>query len=58
MEYDLLSKLFAGASIGEALTNVDESAVGKLSEYFSRWMRNGMLRVHEHNNEQTKRSAA
>lgn len=58
MEYDLLSKLFTGASIGEALTNVDESAVGKLAEYFSRWMRNGMLRVHEHNNEQTKRSAA
>lgn len=58
MEYTLLSKLFAGASIGEALSNVDESAATKLSEYFSRWMRNGMLRVPEHNNEQTKRNAA
>jgi uncharacterized protein (UPF0276 family) len=58
MEYELLSALFSGKTIGEALAAVDESAAGKISEYFSRWMRNGMLAQHEHNNEQIKRSAA
>lgn len=58
LEYDLLSKLFAGAAIGVALADVDESAAVKLSEYFSRWMRNGLLRVNEHHHKQTKRSAA
>lgn len=58
MEYELLTKLFAGATIGEALAGVDESAAGKLSEYFSRWMRNGMLAKSESISEQSKRSAA
>ncbi len=43
MEYELLTQLFSGVTIGEALAGVDESAAGKLSEYFSRWMRNGIL---------------
>ncbi|MBI1301890.1 MAG: DUF692 family protein [Alphaproteobacteria bacterium] len=58
MEYDLLSALFAGKTIGEALANVDESAAGKLSEYFSRWMRNGLLAKPEPVSEQSTRSAA
>jgi uncharacterized protein (UPF0276 family) len=45
MEYTLLSKLFAGSTIGQALSNLDESATEKLSEYFSRWIHRGMLRV-------------
>ncbi len=49
VEYQLLSALFAGVPIGEALEKVDESAAGKISEYFSRWMRNGLLAYHEYN---------
>ena len=58
MEYALLSKLFAGTSIGKALAGMDESAAAKLSEYFSRWMRNGLLAKPELTTEQAKRSAA
>jgi len=58
MEYQLLSALFSGQAIGEALANVDESAANKLSEYFSRWMRNGLLKHNEYNTEQPKRSVA
>lgn len=58
MEYDLLTKLFAGAAIGEALSELDESTAGKLSEYFSRWMRNGLLATPEPITEQTNRSVA
>ena len=58
VEYELLSTLFAGKTIGQALENFDESAAGKLSEYFSRWMRNGLLATHEYKNEQPQRIVA
>lgn len=48
MEYELLSALFSQKTIGEALANVDASAAEELSEYFARWMRNGMLAHYEH----------
>lgn len=47
-EYELLSALFAGATVGEALSKFDDSIETKLSEYFSRWIRNGLLRKHEY----------
>jgi uncharacterized protein (UPF0276 family) len=57
-EYRLLSNLFAGAPIGEALAGLEESSAMKLSEYFSRWMRNGLLAVAEYVDEPTLRSIA
>lgn len=48
MEYQLLRALFSGKTIGESLANIDESAAEKLSDYFSRWMRNGMLAHYEY----------
>ena len=58
LEYNLLSRLFAGESVGQALAELEDSAAEKLSDYFSRWMRNGLLAASESPNEQTKRSAA
>jgi hypothetical protein len=58
MEYELLSALFSGKTIGEALAGIDESAAAKLSEYFSRWMRNGLLAHYEYNGEQHTRIVA
>jgi uncharacterized protein (UPF0276 family) len=49
-EYELLSRLFSGMTVGEALAGIDESAAEKLSEYFSRWMRNGLLAFFEGQN--------
>ncbi len=57
-EYQLLTKLFAGMLIGDALAQVEESAAAKLSEYFSRWMRNGMLSTNEYKEESLTRSIA
>jgi uncharacterized protein (UPF0276 family) len=42
-EYELLKKLFNGHTIGEALATFDESVAEKLTEYFSRWILNGLL---------------
>ena len=42
-EYNLLSALFAGKTVGDALDAVDPTTTDKLSEYFSRWMHHGML---------------
>jgi uncharacterized protein (UPF0276 family) len=53
-EYQLLSTLFTGVTIGEALAELDESAADKLSEYFSRWMRNGLLAYYEYSGEQQR----
>lgn len=47
-EYVLLSKLFNGATIGESLTELDESESLKVTQYFSRWMRNGLLAAHDY----------
>ena len=57
-EYHLLAKLFSGVPIGEALEGMDESEAGKLSDYFSRWMRNGLLSASEYKNESQIRSVA
>ncbi|MFZ4541307.1 MAG: DUF692 family multinuclear iron-containing protein [Rickettsiales bacterium] len=53
-EYHLLKELFAGMPIGEALESVaqelalpENELVAQLSEWFSRWMRNGLLMWHE-----------
>jgi uncharacterized protein (UPF0276 family) len=47
-EIELLTKLFSGATIGESLSDVDESENHKITEYFSRWMRNGLLASYEY----------
>lgn len=47
-EFELLSKLFNGATIGESLSELEESQHTKITEYFSRWMRNGLLAAHEY----------
>lgn len=51
-EYQLLSALFAGETVGAALGMLDESASTHVSEYFSRWMRNGLLAANEYTIEQ------
>jgi uncharacterized protein (UPF0276 family) len=57
-EYRLLTTLMSGVKVGGALADCDEVTATKLSEYFSRWMRNGLLAYHEDNNEaQNRRSA-
>lgn len=42
-EFGLLTRLFGGATIGETLSEVDESAQDTITTYFSKWMRNGLL---------------
>ena len=47
-EFVLLSKLFDGATIGESLAELDESASHQVTKFFSRWMRNGLLASHDY----------
>lgn len=54
-EYRLLSSLFAGDTVGAALSIMDESVAADISGYFSRWMRNGLLAAHEYTGEPNKR---
>jgi uncharacterized protein (UPF0276 family) len=54
-EYQLLSALFAGEMVGVALSTLDESAATNISEYFSRWMRNGLLAAHEYKGEPNRK---
>ena len=42
-EFTLLSRLFSGATVGEALSALDDEAVPAVMAYFSKWMRNGLL---------------
>lgn len=56
-ECQLLSALFAGERVGVALGALDESASANISEYFSRWMRNGLLAAHEYKGEPNERIA-
>ena len=56
-EYQLLSALFAGETVGVALGALDESAATNISEYFSRWMRNGLLAAHEYKGDPNERIA-
>lgn len=57
-EYRLLKKLFGGMKVGEALSDMHEDDAAKISDYFSRWMRNGMLAYHEYDNASSIRSVA
>lgn len=56
MEYRLLTELFSGKMVGSALDSLDESAAQKLSEFFSRWMRNGLLAAPEYQDETKERN--
>lgn len=47
-EYELLEKLFDGLAVGDALGSVDDAAATRLTEWFSRWMRNGLLAAREY----------
>jgi len=42
-EYALLTRLWAGQTVAEALDGMDASAEASLAEWFARWMRNGLL---------------
>lgn len=64
-EYHLLQKLFGGMPIGEALASLqteldlpEDELSAHLSEWFSRWMRNGLLRHHEYTEESQTRNIA
>ena len=64
-EYHLLNKLFVGTPIGEALNALqaelglpEEELSTQLSEWFARWMRNGLLAHHEYQDEMPLRSIA
>lgn len=53
-EYSLLQRLFAGATVGEALSTLDDSFEAKVSEWFSRWMQHGLLATTTDNQTTTK----
>lgn len=42
-EFLLLEKIFSKITVGEALSEFDESAAKKISKWFSRWINNGLL---------------
>ena len=42
-EFVLLKKIFGGAKVGEALSEIEESQAQKISSWFSRWINNGLL---------------
>lgn len=42
-EFTLISALFSGATVGEALSALDDEAGPAVMAYFSKWMRNGLL---------------
>lgn len=48
-EYALLTKLFMGETVGDALEEIDESAAEKLTAWFSRWISNGLLAAYDYN---------
>lgn len=48
-EHALLTKLFIGQTIGDALENIDESASEELTAWFSRWISNGLLAAQNYN---------
>ncbi|MGE3769507.1 MAG: DUF692 family multinuclear iron-containing protein [Bdellovibrionales bacterium] len=47
-EYALLQNLFNGVSVGAALESVGDDAAANVSEWFARWMRNGLLAAHDY----------
>jgi hypothetical protein len=56
-EYQLLYALFAGETVGVALGALDESVSADISQYFSRWMRNGLLAAREYKGNANERIA-
>lgn len=42
-EFELLTQLFGGATVGEALAGLDDSESQSITGYFAKWMRNGLL---------------
>jgi hypothetical protein len=46
-EYKLLSKIFSGVNIGDALQDFNENITEKISFWFSRWIRNGLLAAYQ-----------
>jgi uncharacterized protein (UPF0276 family) len=59
-EYLLLQTLFSGKTIGEALGNLrqDYDAGTQISDWFSRWIRNGLLTCSEYRDESIGRNVA
>jgi len=64
-EYWLLTKLFQGVPLGQALDDLqserglsEDALSSHLSEWFSRWLRNGLLAYNEYRNESSLRSIA
>jgi hypothetical protein len=64
-EYRLLDKLFAGAPIGVALDELqteldlpEDELSNQVTEWFSHWMRNGLLAWHEYMQEPRTRNNA
>jgi uncharacterized protein (UPF0276 family) len=55
-EYALLRALFAGKTIGAVLESIEPSATCDISQYFARWMRNGLLAAHDYKNHPPKGS--
>lgn len=47
-EFALLSELFGGATIGEALADRDDTESQAITRYFAKWMRNGLLASQHH----------
>jgi len=54
-EYQLFSALCAGSTVGQALSTVGESTTERITTYFSRWMRNGLLAKGEYGGEPNER---
>lgn len=55
-EYALLQKLFSGVRVGEALESMGDEYAEKISSWFSRWMRNGLLAAPEYTGNEPERT--
>lgn len=53
-EYHILSDLQEGRTVSEALSSQDATAASQITEYFSRWMRNGLFAAPEYHHEPHK----
>lgn len=47
-EYDVLQAILNGATIGDALSDMNEDVAGQVSEWFSRWMHQHLLSTITH----------
>lgn len=61
-EYAVLQKLFAGATVGESLTDIEISDPDMLTPWFSRWIKHGLLAKpqdsHQRTQSETRHAAA